>query len=224
MLNSGINLVVGLALLLVWRSDRAQQFPGWMGASFVVQAISPVAFLAWSVPALNALGFWALAVAGATSLALWLIGAAYLAGRSVTRAQGLIGWAALTTVAALALEVSPRFAQGISATLTTLAALLALAWVFKRGRYERAAAIAMLLLGLNQFIWVVHGNAGLPLQATIAAVLRVVLGFALLHAALQRRHGESGQMRDQFMHLIERSHQGIAVMQGEAMKDRKSVV
>jgi diguanylate cyclase (GGDEF)-like protein len=218
LLNTGINLVVGVALLLVWHSDRQQQFPGWMGASFLVQAISPLAFMAWSVPGWNAVGFWALAGAGATSLALWLIGAAYLAGRTVTRVQGLAVWAALGIVAALALEVSPRFAQGISASLTTLAALLALWWVFRRGRYERVAAVAMLLLGLNQFIWVVHGNAGLPLQATLAAVLRVVLGFALLHAALKQRHGESDRMRDQFMHLIERSHQGIAVMQGEAMK------
>ena len=218
LLNTGINLVVGMAMLLVWRADRQQQFPGWMGASFLVQAISPLAYMAWNQPGWNALGFWALASAGATSLALWLIGAAYLAGRSVTKPQGFAVWAGLVIIAALALEVSPRFAQAISATLTTLAALLALGWVFRRGRYERVAAVAMLLLGLNQFIWVVHGNAGLPLQATIAAVLRVVLGFALLHAALKRRDGESGQMRDQFMHLIERSHQGIAVMQGEAMK------
>ena len=47
LLNTRINLVVGLALLFVWRSDRAQQFARWLGWSFMTQAISPAAFLAW---------------------------------------------------------------------------------------------------------------------------------------------------------------------------------
>ena len=41
LLNSGINLAVGVALLLVWRVDRAQPFSRWLGWSFVVQATIP---------------------------------------------------------------------------------------------------------------------------------------------------------------------------------------
>ena len=63
--------------------------------------------------------------------------------------------------------------------MTTLAAIVALSWLYRLGRYGRITGIAMVLLGLNQFIWVAHGNAGLPLQAGLATVLRVVLGFAL---------------------------------------------
>ena len=219
-LNSGVNLVVGLALLLVWNGERRQQFSRWLGLSFVVQAISPPAFLAWQTgPAPWAtIGFGALLTAASTSLTLWMVGAAYLAGRPLTKGRIVMGVAGLMVTGGIALQYDPRLAQAFGATLTTLAAIVALTWLHKLGRYERIAGIAMVLLGLNQFIWVVHGNAGLPLQAGVATVLRVVLGLALLHAAVTRNRGEAGQLRDQFSHLIERSHQGLAVMQGEVMK------
>jgi diguanylate cyclase (GGDEF)-like protein/PAS domain S-box-containing protein len=220
LLNAAINLVVGLALVLVWRADRQQAFPGWLGASFLVQAISPFAFVAWRSPttAWHVLGFWALIAAGSTSLTLWLVGAAHLAGRPVSRRVGIAGLSGLLIVNTLVLAFDPRIAQAFGATLTTLAALVALGWLIRLGAHERIAAVAMLLLGLNQYVWVVFGNEGLHVQAAIATVLRVVLGLALLHAALSRRRGETGAVRDQFMQLIERSHQGIAVMQGETMK------
>ena len=43
----------------------------------------------------------------------------------------------------------------------------------------------MVLLGLNQFIFVAHGEAGIEWQAGIATTLRVVLGLALLYAAVR---------------------------------------
>jgi len=49
-------------------------------------------------------------------------------------------------------------------------------------------------------------------------VLWVVLGLALFYAAAQRSRSEAGRARNQFIDIIERSHQGVAVMQGEEMK------
>jgi diguanylate cyclase (GGDEF)-like protein len=220
LLNTAIDLIIGAALVLVWRTDRRQPFPGWLGASFLVQAIRPLAFAAWrsSAPAWHASGFWALVGSASTSLVLWMMGAAHLSGRPLRRRVGLGGLVGLLVVNALVLAFDPRIALAFGATLTTLAALVAFAWLFGRGAPERLAAIAMLLLGLNQYLWVVFGNDALMAQSAISTVLRVVLGMALLHAALGRRRGETGQLRDQFLHLIERSHQGIAVMQGETMK------
>ncbi len=219
-LNSGVNLVVGLALLLVWNSERSHRFSFWLGLSFIVQAFSPPAFLAWKTGTepWAAIGFGALIVAASTSLTLWMIGAAYLAGRPLGRGRIAIGLAGLIVTGGLALHYDPRLAQAFGATLTTLAAIVALTWLHRFGRYARIAGIAMVGLGLNQFVWVVCGNAGLPLQACLATLLRVVLGLALLHAAVSRSRGEAGQLRDQFSHLIEHSHQGLAVMQGEVVK------
>ncbi len=219
-LNSGVNFVVGLALLLVWNNERGQNFVHWMGLSFLVQAISPPAFLVWQTgsPAWNTIGFFTLITAASTSLTLWMVGAADLAGHPLSNGRIAMGVAGLIVTGGIALWYEPRLAQAFGATLTTLAAIVALSWLHRLGRYERITGIAMVLLGLNQFIWVACGNAGLPLQAGLATVLRVVLGLALLHAAVSRSRGETGHLRDQFSHLIERSHQGLAVMQGETMK------
>ncbi len=220
LLNSGVNLVVGLALLLAWNTERSRRFSLWLGLSFVVQAFSPPAFLVWKTgaPPWDAVGFWLLVAAASTSLTLWMIGAAYLAGRPIGKSRVAIGLAGLVTTGAITLHCDPRLAQTFGATLTTLAAIVALTWLYRFGRYARIAGIAMVALGSNQFVWVVYGDAALPLQASLATLLRVVLGLALLHAAVSRSRSEAGQLRDQFSHLIEHSHQGLAVMQGEVMK------
>ena len=220
LLNTGINLVVGLALLFFWRSDRAQQFARWLGWSFMAQAISPAAFLAWQHGAApwGAVGFGALVAAASVSLTLWMVGAADLAGRALARRSIVLGTLAMMLVSGAALDYDPRAAQAVGAVLTAVAAVVALSWLHRLGRYERIAGIAMVLLGLNQFIWVVFGNAGLSVQAGVANVLRVVLGLALLHAAVSRHGGAAGQLRDQSQQLITRSHQGVAVMQGEVMR------
>jgi diguanylate cyclase (GGDEF)-like protein len=220
LLNTGVNLVVGLALLLVWNSERRQHFSRWLGLSFLVQAISPPAFLAWQTGSgpWATIGFFMLITAASTSLTLWMVGAADLAGHPMSKRRIAAGAVGLIVTGSIALVYDPRIAQAFGATLTTIAAIVALTWLHRLGRYERIAGIAMVLLGLNQYIWVVVGNAGLPVQAGFATLLRVVLGLALLHAAVSRRRGEAGRFRDQFLHLVDRSHQGLAVMQGEVMK------
>jgi diguanylate cyclase (GGDEF)-like protein len=218
--NAAVNVVVGLALWGIWRTERGQPFARWLGLSFLVQAISPPAFLFWQTSSApwSAVGFGVLVAAAASSLGLWMVGAAELAGRPLHRRHIVSGLLVLIVSGGLALAYEPRFAQAYGATLTTLAASVALVWLRGLGRHERIAGVAMLLLGLNQFVTVVHGSDGLALQAGIATVLRVVLGLALLHAAVSRGRGEAGRLRDQFLQLVDRSHQGVAVMQGETMK------
>ena len=134
LLNTCVNLVVGLALWLVWRADRAQQFSGWLGGSFLVQAISPLAYIVWrSSPApWDDLGFWVLICAASASLTLWMVGAAHLAGRPVSRHQLWAGMIGLAVTGAIVLAFSQRYAQAFGATLTTLAALVALRWLYRR--------------------------------------------------------------------------------------------
>jgi diguanylate cyclase (GGDEF)-like protein/PAS domain S-box-containing protein len=220
LLNMGVNLLVGVALLLVWRSDRAQQFAHWLGWSFIVQAISPPAFLAWqaSSTAWTTIGFFALVAGGSGSLTLWIVGAAELARRPLAARTVWTVAIALAALGAAALAFDSRVAQAISATLTTVAGAVALVWLQRIGLAERIAGAAMVLLGLNQYTWVLLQNEGLAAQAGVGTLLRVMLGLALLYAAARRRRSEADQLRDQFLHLIDRSHQGLAVMQGEEMK------
>ena len=117
LVNTGVNLVVGLALLLVWRSDRAQQFARWLGWSFIVQAISPPAFLAWQAGAAPwaTIGFCLLFGAASISLILWVVGAAALAGRRLTRCSIGLGVLGLALAGGFALDYSARFAQAVGA-------------------------------------------------------------------------------------------------------------
>ena len=219
-LNAAVNLAVGLALLGVWRTERSQAFARSLGLSFVVQALAAPAFLAWQRAggAWSSVGFVLLVAAVAGGLALWVAGAAELAGRSPARRQVIWGILGLMVVGGAVLVYDMRLAGALSAALTTLGAVVALSWLWRVGGHERIAGIAMLLLGLTQFAGVAGGGVGLSWQAATATALRVVLGLALLHAAVGRRSSEAGRLRDQFLQLVERSHQGVAVMQGEAMK------
>lgn len=220
LLNCGINLAVGVALLLVWRVDRAQPFSRWLGWSFVAQAAIPplyVVTLGGAVP-------WAgialalLVAMAALSLMLWIVGVGCLAGLPLSTRQIWLGAVLLVALGGAVVAIHPRAGQAVSATLTALAGAVALVWLRRAGFAERIAGGAMVLLGLNQFIFVAHGDAGIEWQAGIATTLRVVLGLALFYAAARRSRSEAGQARNQFIDMIERSHQGVAVMQGEEMK------
>lgn len=220
LLNSGINLAVGVALLLVWRVDHAQPFSRWLGWSFVAQAaIAPlyVVVLGGAVP-WSGIALGVLVTMAALSLTLWIVGVARLAGLPLSARQIWVGAVLLVALGGAVVAIHPRAGQAVSATLTALAGAVALVWLRRAGFAERIAGAAMVLLGLNQFIFVAHGDAGIEWQAGIATTLRVVLGLALFYAAVQRSRSEAGQARDQFIDMIERSHQGVAVMQGEEMK------
>jgi len=220
LLNAGINLAVGVALLLVWRVDRAQAFSRWLGWSFVAQAAIPPLYVVnvagavpWAGVALSVL-----VVMAALSLTLWIVGVSCLADLPLSTRQIWIGAAVLVAFGGAVVAIHPRAGQAVSATLTALAGVVALVWLRRSGFAERIAGVAMVLLGLNQFLFVAHGDAGIAWQAGIATTLRVALGLALLYAAVRRSRSEAGQARNQFIDMIERSHQGVAVMQGEQMK------
>ena len=220
LLNSAVNLVVGIALLLAWRAAQDLSFSRWLGWSFIVHAINPLAALVYqsNTGPWNVVSIYALIATSLSALILWLVGVSHLAARPIRKTVAMSGWLGALILSALLLDAGPRVVLTSSATLTMIAGVVALAWLRRLGRNERLAGIAMVLLGLNQYIWVVAGNASLLWQISFAVVLRVVLGLALFHAVISRSSARAGHLRDQLMHLIDRSHQGVAVMQDGVMK------
>lgn len=220
LLNSAVNLVVGIALLLAWRAAREQSFSRWLGWSFIVHAVNPLAAWVWQSGAgpWSVAGIYALIATSVTGLTLWLVGVSHLAGRPVRKIQAMTGWLVMLVLGAFLLDADLRIVLASNATLTMIVGAIALIWMRRLGRFDRLAGVVMMLLGLNQYIWVVAGNAGLSWQVNFAILLRVVLGLALFHAVIGRSSARAGHLRDQLMHLIDRSHQGVAVMQGDTMK------
>ena len=88
LVNSAVSLIVGAALLFVWRRDAAQRFCRDLGAAFLVQSMAPPVFLLWHVgPApWNDLGAAMLVACAVAYLMLMITGASQLASRRLSSA------------------------------------------------------------------------------------------------------------------------------------------
>ncbi len=217
--NTAVNLIVGITLILAWRRDRRHVFTRDLGTAFLTQAFVPVAygmsFLPWTVVSVG--GLFALILLSAVYLALVLLGSARLAGFSPTRRHGALLVLALLLSTAALLLTQPRLAHSLGAALHIAAGVVAMGWLWRLGAAERLAGLMLVLIGANQFIYVAMGEAGIGLQAAVAAVLRLTLGLALLHAAGRRSADEAQRLRERFQQLAERSPLGMAVVQGEQL-------
>ena len=217
---SAVNLIVGISLLLAWWRDPRQLFTRDLGWAYIVQTFVPVAYMLSSRPSLPATrmaGMLLVVAVSALYVAFVMLGSARLAGLAPTRRQALAAIGVLLLVGLVLINIDPRLAQALSATLHMAAGMVALGWLWHRGPGERLVGLLLVLVGANQYIYVVAGDAGLGVQLAIAGVLRLVLGLALLHTAVTRSLDESRRLRQRFQQLTERSHQGVAVVQGEEL-------
>jgi diguanylate cyclase (GGDEF)-like protein/PAS domain S-box-containing protein len=215
---AAINLIVGSSLLLTWWRDPRQLFTRDLGWAYLAQTLVPVAYMLstrapW--PAARAAGTLLVVTVSALYVAFLLLGSARLAGYVPTRRQCLAVFSALFAMGIGLIQIDARWAQASSATLHVAAGMVALGWLWHRGTAERLVGVLLLLVGANQYIFVVTGEAGLAVQLAIAGVLRLILGLTLLHTAVTRSAEESRRLRLRFQQLTERSHQGVAVVQGE---------
>ncbi len=219
-INIAVNLIVGLTLLLAWRRDRAQMFSRDIGWAYLSQMFIPLMYLAMrqSGPLLHAAGAAGMVLFTGLYLSLLLLGIARLAGLPLTRQHEALLLLGLVLFSGMLLYINARLAQSVMAAIHIASGLVATAWLWRLGAAERLTGLMLMLIGFNQYIYVVAGEPGLALQATLASLLRLTLGFALLQAAIRRSTEESRHLRDRFQHLTEHSHQGMAVVQGEDLK------
>jgi diguanylate cyclase (GGDEF)-like protein/PAS domain S-box-containing protein len=217
--NIAVNLIVGVTLLLAWRRDGRQMFSRDLGWAYLTQSLVPLAYLQMQSGEadMRLLGTGVMIVLSSLYLVLLILGTARLAGIAPNRWHGVVLTGLLLVLSALLLQIHPRLAQSVGASLHIATGIVALGWLWRQGAAERLVGLLLVLIGATQFIYVVWGEPGLAPQATIAAVLRLSLGLALLHAAVSRSADESRRLRQRFQQLTERSHQGVAVVQGEEL-------
>ncbi|MBX3620559.1 MAG: EAL domain-containing protein [Rhizobacter sp.] len=217
---SAVNLIVGATLLAAFWRDPRQLFTRDLGWAFVVQTFVPMAYMLSSRPAQPAwrgVGMLLVVAVSALYMTFLILGSARLSGLLPGRRHSAGVFAALIVVGLALVQVDPRLAQALSATLHMAAGMVALGWLWHRGAGERLVGVLLVMVGANQYIYVVQGDAGLGLQLAIAGVLRLVLGLTLLHTAVSRSLDESRRLRQRFQQLTERSHQGVAVVRGEEL-------
>jgi diguanylate cyclase (GGDEF)-like protein len=209
-----VMLVTGCALLLVWHKDRKLAFTALLGLAHLVFCLNPLAYLAWRQPdpVWHALGAVGLVAVGAGNLTLMLGGFAHLSRQPWPRHGAPVIFFGLALFHAALLAAGSQLAQGVLAVLNTFVGLVVCRWLWPMGLGERLCGALLVLIGLNFFVFAIWGEAGAPVQAGIAAVLRLTLGLSLVYAALVRSAARANRLKDRFFELTERSHQGVAVV------------
>ena len=222
-INAAVSLVMGCALVLVWRRDPTQTFTRYVGWANLIQLLVPLTYLVKSQgsPAVDALGNYVLMVVAAAYSTLLLQGAADLAHREVPKIGGWTTFLVLALVNAAAIGFGgPRMGQASMGTVNTLLGIVCTYWLWNAGatRFssEKLVGPLLVLLGLIQFIYVVYEDAGAALLATLGALLRMMLGLVLLYAALDRGTLATRKLQRRFEQLTERSHQGIMISLGDS--------
>jgi diguanylate cyclase (GGDEF)-like protein len=222
LLNATISLIMGLALLLVWRRHPKHVFTRLMGWSNLVVLFVPVFYWVFrhNTGLVSALGAMALPVAVAANSVLLVAGTLQLARRPPRRRSLVIFALMMLTITGASMSQDDlQMGQAASAAISTGLALFCCAVLWQqRLRLLRSTLLVgplLVALGLNQFVYAGWGDAGVGVQASLAAVLRLSLGLLLISAALQRSVNENLHLRRRFERITDRSHQGIVIRQGE---------
>lgn len=222
-INAAVSLIMGSALVLVWRRDRKQAFTRFIGWANIIQLLVPASYwLASQSHSIHAVwGFVVLPVAAGAYTTLLLVGAAHLAERPITRK---IVWPILLVLVLLnAVAIGMGGMQGAQigvGTINSVLGFLCAYWLWgmggRRMTPEKLVGLLLIVLGLVQFIYVAYRDDGAALLATLGALLRMSLGLVLLYAALERGGREIRKQQIRFKRLTERSLQGIMISLGGA--------
>lgn len=219
LVNAAINLIVGVALLMVWRHDREQRFTPYIGSACLASLAAAAGYMVWQQPPLplHAAGAVLLVLALTLYDLLLAMGVSHLAGRPMRRANAAVLATILLLLHISLLALDAQQAQGINASVQVAIGALALFWLWRFGGAERLSGVLLVLIGLNQYSFMLRGHAGIEWQAGVGTLLRAGLGLALLYAAVNRSAADARRLRDRFMQMTENSHQGVSVVRGEEL-------
>jgi diguanylate cyclase (GGDEF)-like protein len=216
LINFGMFVIIGVALLQVWRRHPAQRFTcdlGWstlfaslLSAGYLIRISAPAPFNAVGLP---------LMVAGAIPNVLFLSsGVLHLTGRRLTRGAAIaIGLGAAVALLAPGYRMLtwPLFNMALLAGL----GLLATRWLWRNQPLERLVGPMLLLLSLGQLPVVLYGEQGIAANILVATLLRAAIGVMFGLSALEGAVRDAGKVAARFQLLTEHSVQGVVVTDGK---------
>ncbi len=218
--NAAVSLIMGVALVLVWRRDPSQSFTRYIGFANLVQLLVPLTYW-WMESDLGGrqlLGGLFLSVVAAAYTTLLILGTAQLANRSLPKRWIVLLMGGMSTTTAIAAHFGGiQLGQASMATFNTLVGVLCTYWLWTanaaRNSTEKWVGPLLVTLGLIQFVFVAFGPVSADFLATAGSLLRITLGLVLFNAALERSSITTNRMRARFERLAERSLQGILISQ-----------
>ena len=209
-----VTLIMGLALLLLWRRYPVARFTRDIGLYYLALAITPLLFAFYSQagPLGQTVLLWGTIAFGSVYLTLLVLGMVHLAHREISRARiaaillGLSLFMGYTL-----LQHSWPFASAASGVITFSVGALTWRWLWASEHSERWAGPLLCLMGVTQCGQLVLGVEATTPQFMLNTLLRLVLGLVLFQTALQRATTEANRLREQFERLTWNSHQGVAI-------------
>jgi len=215
--NTFVYLIVGGALLLVWRRHASQDFTRDLGGSTIAASLVPMGFmLHQSVPSLEMLGTFIVLCGAIPNLLFLCSGVLRLAGRRLPLGTALAMVAGMMLVLTVP-TTEQRIWMWPTVNMLFLCSLGVMAgrWMWQTSVIERLVGPLLVLLGLNQLPLILYSTDGLEVNLFGATVLRAAMGCVFLFAALERAANEIGKLGARFQLLTEHSLQGIVVTDGE---------
>lgn len=217
---SGVtSLIVGAALLLVWRHHRAQRYVRDLGVAHLAQALMPLGYCAAQFADVQSLlRFGILMVVAAGQIAYFIFmskGISRMSRRFAARAlRRNCMFIAPAVAVAIGLNGNPVASAWLSPVAGVLLGVAATAWLRGGNVAERALGPVLILLGASQAAFPIWGDAGVPWQSGIGTILRVVMALVLVYATLENSKLQSQSLQHRLFQLVERSHQGVLVFDG----------
>ena len=135
-INAAVSLIMGCALVLVWRRDQAQTFTLYIGWANLLQLLVPMTYLVKTQgsPVADMVGNYALAVIAGAYSTLVLAGLAHLAGRPMDQRQALQILVVLSVGNSVVMALGgPRLAQAGMATVNTILGMVCTYWLWNAG-------------------------------------------------------------------------------------------
>lgn len=219
MINGAISLIVGTALLLVWRNHRAQRYVRELGFAHLAQSLTPFGYLATRFTDDDSLSrfVFLMLVAGSQGVYFWLMSAgisrmsSWFAAKSLRRNFMFL---APVIVAGIGLYGDPLAAAWMSPVASVMLGMAATAWLWRGNVAERTLGPVLILVGISQAAFPIWGDAGVAWQAAVGATLRVVMALVLVYSTLEKSKSQSQSLQHRLFQLVERSHQGVLVYDG----------
>ena len=222
--NVAANAVIGASMLILWQRNPTQKFTAALAFSCFAQLVASAAYVAVrsTHPLIANAGVFLVSLASSAYLSLMISGVRYLSGYQDGLGRVFALFFGISAINLISLNiVSPLVAQGIFAASLTAVGVLSLYWLWKIERDvfgpRRFVGRFVLLLGLNQFTYVLLGDAGVAQQASVGTVLRIALALAVFGSAVQLITDEAKRLQHRFERLSEVSAQGIVILQSDAV-------
>ena len=215
-INAGVSLVLGMALLIVWRTDKTQMFTKSAAYSLLLNATSALAYPLYGTTNTGSIiASGALAVGAGFTFMYSFRAIVHLDNRFPSFRASAVVFGTFVAVYLLATSSqSLLFGVAFTSAGFLVFGLYALKVLWNAGTSERVMAFIIVLFGINIWSRLVFGEHGAAVQVSVGLVLRVALAITIVYTALKRSRFITDSIRNRFQTLSEKSLQGIMVVRG----------